>query len=66
MSVYLLKDQSFQEQKIISSFNKKNLDKLKEQSEIVEELHRILPTKGWDNFKKARDILYEIFPHFKE
>jgi len=54
------------EDKIISGFNKKNLDKLKEQSEMVEELHRILPTKGWDNFKKARDILYQIYPQFKD
>ena len=31
----------------------------------VEELHRILPLKGWDNFKKSRDILYKLFPEFE-
>ncbi|KAL5272535.1 hypothetical protein ACHWQZ_G000662 [Mnemiopsis leidyi] len=53
-------------QKIISGFNKMSLEKLKVQSEVVEELHRILPSKGWDNFKKAREILYTKFPNFKE
>ena len=43
-----------------------SLEKLKVQSEVVEELHRILPSKGWDNFKKAREILYTNFPNFKE
>ena len=28
----------------------------------VEELHKNLKTKGWENFKVARQTLYELYP----
>ena len=51
---------------MISGFNKMALGKLKEESDIIEELHKILKTKGWDNFKTARTVLYEMFPDLEE
>lgn len=51
------------EKKVLSKFNQKQFDKMGEDNDAkVEELHKNLKTKGWENFKVARQTLYELYP----
>lgn len=54
------------EKKVLSKYNQKQFNKLSlenaDNEEKVNELHKSLRSKGWDNFKIARQTLYDLYP----
>jgi len=51
------------EKKVLSKFNQKQFEKLSSDNDAkIEELHQNLKKKGWENFKVARQSLYELYP----